>query len=1467
TIPLWLFVWVGLLVPYPVLAAGTVSGTVVDTSNNPLPNISIRPSQWNCRGWNSKSPATTDASGHYELDLADGVYRITFRDESGTYVSHTTAEMTVTDGSTTSGIDAQLVLDDIVLGGSIDGTVTNASGTPVERIEVTVYRSNGNDWDSLYSTTTNTSGHYRFSDLKPGIYRLRFSDGNRPKFYLEEYYNHAATLDEGTDIQVIAENTTSVPFVLNEGGHITGTVTDSNNNPLSNVQVVAYSQDGNHWSWEGSTGTNTNGHYELQGLSSGEYALQFRSSTHIAEYYTDDAQSLNEATKVVVLAGQTTTGIHAQLAPGGSISGTVTDLNTNPLNRIRVEAYDTNGSWQNSIYTNNDGNYTLGGLETGSYRLAFSDYDDVYAIEYYLDKGTLETATEIQVTVGQTTASVNAQIALAGHITGTVTGQDNKPLSEVDVVAWECHEGRCRSKANARTDDTGHYDLSGLGNTDYQIRFSCQNSDLPDEYYDDASSRSDATNVSVTAGQTTADINAQLAIVGGSTPTVPAAPSSFTATIVSQTEVTLNWADNSDNETGFKIFRNGTELTPSPKVAADITQFNDTGLTCGTTYAYEVKATNANGDSVAISASATTQVCPPTTVSYTLTIPTTGTGNGSIAGTEAGSHTEGTSVTLTAVADTGSEFKAWTPAICEKTFILTSDFTCTAEFVLKPQVPEVDLVTSDFCELNPDYLGCQLVDACQENPNDCFVSIQLIEPTAGQPTPAVENSIDLSQPSISPIIDIIGLKASFTAHGDNLSDGTQMAVADCENMLLLPGGNNAKRRFFCTQWGLPGIKKGVVKDQHGAILYDFEVDARYDCKAVTEIPVAECEILSELYNQTHGKDWKNAATNNWLIDITPCEWEGITCANGHVTQLRLADNNLSGELPDLCPLTELEELDLSNNAVKGQIPRCLSKLKLANLFGTQAKSVIANVCKWSQALDWCKETSDADPVNPDPLKKVVDACQQTANSPICEANIKFVPSPSGFVPVIATEPNQSVVIDYVGLPVSFTVVGSELNDDIGMTVEDCSDVRLLPEGTITEREFYCMQWGLPGLKKGAFKKADGRLLYGFDVDTQYVCEAVTEIPLAECQTLLALYNNTQGKEWKNAVTNKWLTDIQPCGWSGITCENGRITEIDLKENQLSGSFPDLSALTHLESLDLAHNQLSGSIQGLSTLTALTLLNLSANQLTGSIPELSGLTHLSLLYLQNNQLSGEIPDLSALTALSALSLRDNQLSGSFPDFSSASSTLELLYLDNNQLCGEIPHSLASLVHISDFDAAANQVNLSISHNHLGTYDSALIAFLDNKEPDWAATQTPAEGCEVVAPTTSTTPQRDSGVSTLPDIAPDDSINGVYNNTGGTVTEDFTVEGDGSVSNLVIKGKVINHGMMSNVTIEEGAELIGGKLSGYITNHGLVRDFEFVGATLTGGTLSGHIDNNSQVGGRFIDVTLLADTVIEGGILEG
>jgi len=89
-------------------------------------------------------------------------------------------------------------------------------------------------------------------------------------------------------------------------------------------------------------------------------------------------------------------------------------------------------------------------------------------------------------------------------------------------------------------------------------------------------------------------------------PAAPTAPTGLTATAASPTQINLSWTDASSDETGFKIFRNGTELTPSPKVGAGTTTFSDTGLTCNTAYTYTVKATNANGDSSVAATTPTT---------------------------------------------------------------------------------------------------------------------------------------------------------------------------------------------------------------------------------------------------------------------------------------------------------------------------------------------------------------------------------------------------------------------------------------------------------------------------------------------------------------------------------------------------------------------------------------------------------------------------------------------------------------------------------------------------------------------------------------------------------------------------------------------------------------------------------------------------------------------------------------------
>jgi fibronectin type 3 domain-containing protein len=106
--------------------------------------------------------------------------------------------------------------------------------------------------------------------------------------------------------------------------------------------------------------------------------------------------------------------------------------------------------------------------------------------------------------------------------------------------------------------------------------------------------RIDATN-GIGSSAFTAVVNATT-----SAPSVPNAPSNLIATAASATEIDLTWTDNSSNETGFVIQRSTSSSGPFAQVGtvgANLTSYQDTGVSAATTYYYKVAAQNAGGDS------------------------------------------------------------------------------------------------------------------------------------------------------------------------------------------------------------------------------------------------------------------------------------------------------------------------------------------------------------------------------------------------------------------------------------------------------------------------------------------------------------------------------------------------------------------------------------------------------------------------------------------------------------------------------------------------------------------------------------------------------------------------------------------------------------------------------------------------------------------------------------------------------
>ena len=203
--------------------------------------------------------------------------------------------------------------------------------------------------------------------------------------------------------------------------------------------------------------------------------------------------------------------------------------------------------------------------------------------------------------------------------------------------------------------------------------------------------------------------------------------------------------------------------------------------------------------------------------------------------------------------------------------------------------------------------------------------------------------------------------------------------------------------------------------------------------------------------------------------------------------------------------------------------------------------------------------------------------------------------------------------------------------------------------------------------------------------TQTLTPTDTSMPAADRDALVALYEATGGVNWKNNAN--WLSEAPLGEWYGVITDlSGRVTELYLSENQLSGAIPaEVGGLTNLTGLDLRGNQLNGAIPAeLGGLTNLTGLDLAGNQLNGEIPvELGGLTNLTLLDLSENELSGAIPaELGGLTNLTLLDLAGNLLSGAIPAELGGLTNLTELQLADNRLSGCIPAELRDIEY--DYD---------------------------------------------------------------------------------------------------------------------------------------------------------------------------------------
>lgn len=234
---------------------------------------------------------------------------------------------------------------------------------------------------------------------------------------------------------------------------------------------------------------------------------------------------------VVTLALATRPAGAVQVISYGGISGTVTDaFGGFPLERIDVCALGAEESVERCEPTDANGEYTLTGLASGSYKVEFSPAEQCgspcpvqrdFLTQFYNDKASFAEAEPVPVTAGETTSGIDARLIEGGKISGVVTSAaDGSSIEGIDVCALPVGDGDyggCES-----TNASGEYTISGLPNGSYDVMFfasevcksTCPHQNYITQYYSGKPTRGDAEPVPVTTGNTTSAIDAQM-VIGG----------------------------------------------------------------------------------------------------------------------------------------------------------------------------------------------------------------------------------------------------------------------------------------------------------------------------------------------------------------------------------------------------------------------------------------------------------------------------------------------------------------------------------------------------------------------------------------------------------------------------------------------------------------------------------------------------------------------------------------------------------------------------------------------------------------------------------------------------------------------------------------------------------------------------------------------------------------------------------------